>query len=899
LAQPEWAGTCDKPYFGTSWYKLEFRIPSTYKGKKLHLNFGGVMTDCKVWLNGILLGEHHYANVPFGFVIDGIAKTGQKNVLTVMVENNQTYMDKTPENTHGFGTTVMEMRWSGIFRDVEIVATEEIHISDLYIVPDINKGQISCNYEISGKLSKKMEIHARVFQLGKQQVVGQTSKELDDKNDGNLTVKIENPKLWYDYDPNLYVLSLSIQKKNTVIDEINERFGLREVSTDGEYIYLNGKPVYFRGEMCHIHWPQTISPPTDRNDIKEKLTLFKDYGFNFFRHHTHFPGVEFLDVCDEIGILNWNEINVVESSMIISEEHQDALWTNLVKRDKNHPSVIIWCMGNERNASESKIEHFKELTFGIDKTRFLLTNSPGWLINSKGQSFRLPIHHEYRRAGASYIDFGYKNNFKDSKLRPWRVLYTQEKTKQAGIDSLLPVFTKHTQLLQAKSRKILLEQARLNKDEISDTYNLKGLNYVGYQLATFKDAGSFMWGVVDDYYNPKIVPPKELRNYNNATVLLWNQHWTERCFYAGTEKEKTHSISGDRSRVIPIIIKCSHFGEHAIENGILKWKIVDEQNKVYKSGMMDDVQIGLGELNIICSDYFFLPETDIPLTINLKATLETNGLSLENSWDFWVFPRVIQSSRGFDPDIAALKKSNIQVIANLENQNFLRRIRNTYPFIKTFNGIPQNESLLITDIFDDTVLEFLQKGHRVLLYGNEHFDGHITEWGAGRSEFARGTKIYQHPLMDKFPHQGWCDIPFSNMISGTEDLHGNRNRNGVIMDLRPWPDNVFPIILGFPSYKDENPQLYSFMLEAKVKDGKFLTTTFDLWKTDPASVYFFDQLLRYLCGNDFNPDSQINLDFLEEQMGKKAQIREHIIEFRKDGVMPNLERPDEPPYKHE
>lgn len=885
LAQPEWAGTRDKPWLGTSWYRKEFAVPQNMKEGVFNLNFGGVMTDCKVWLNGEYIGDHHYGNVPFGFIVNDYLNAGETNVLVVKVDNNQTYQDKTPPNSHGFGVTTMEMRWSGIFRDVELVASSETSINDLYIIPDIRKGKITCEYIIGGEIPENYEILAEVSPWKKEKVVG-TAQHVLSSNEGTIDVSIDEPQLWHDYDPYLYVVTLKLIINNKVIDDVSERFGLREVTTDGHHIYLNGKPIYLRGDMCHIHWPGTISPPTDHSVIKEKMQLFVDYGFNFIRHHTHFPGIEFLDICDELGILNSNGVNVYDGSMIIFEEHRENLWQQLIERDKNHPSVIIWSMGNERVPTQDIINKYSDLAFQIDHTRLLATNSPGWFVTSEGKNYRMNILHEFRQAGGSYIDQDFKTNFEDSKLRPWRVLYTEEMLREAGIDSLFPVFTRNTELLQARSRKILLEQVRLLDEEVTDTWNTPGINYVGYQLATFRDAGSFMWGVVDDYFKPKIVPPEELRKYNAPSVLLWHQHWSERTFFSINPDDR-------RSLIMPVNLKCSHFGKEKISGGKLQWQILDENGKIYKTGTEDNLNIEVGEIYSVATDYFFIPQTNTPLTLYLDAKLTAGDLTLENQWDFWVFPRIVEENRHHDPGENAFKNPPIPVYVNISNKILSDQFSITYPFLKKGSKITENEVLYITDLFDKNVIDLLKDGHRVLLLGDRHFDGHVTEWGAGRSEYGRGSKIYPHPLLDTMPHNGWCDIPFSNMISGDAPLHGNRNSNGTMIDMRPWPEHVFPLIMGFPSYKDENPQLYSFMLEVNAGKGKFLTTTFNLGKTDPGTRYFFDQTLRYMTGAEFKPIATLDLAFFQKQLGNDAIIRQHIVETKKDGVMPNLKRPDE------
>jgi hypothetical protein len=266
---------------------------------------------------------------------------------------------------------------------------------------------------------------------------------------------------------------------------------------------------------------------------------------------------------------------------------------------------------------------------------------------------------------------------------------------------------------------------------------------------------------------------------------------------------------------------------------------------------------------------------------------------LKNEWDFWVFPRIVEQTGDDAPGEAAMKKSPLPVYLNHSDGRLSRRWKTMYPFIQEGSAVAEREALYITDQFDQHTIALLEQGHRVLLLGNSHFDGHKTDWGAGRSEYGRGTKIYSHPLTEKMPHNGWCDIPFAQMISGTEALHGNRSGLGIMMDMRPWPEQVHPLIMGFPSYKDEEPQLYSFLLEATAGSGKFITTTFDLGQEDPATTYFFDEVLRYMTGSEFAPKAAVPVEFLKGQQQKKAEIRKFIVEFQKDDPMPNLKRPDE------
>jgi beta-galactosidase len=864
ISQPRWAGTCDKPYLGTSWYYKSFTIPKKFEGRKILLNFGGIMTDGKIWLNGKLLGEHHYASVPFGFDITNHVKPGEKATLAVKVKNEQHYRHKTPENTHGMGVTTMEMRWSGIFRSVEVVGVKDAWISDVQVVPDVDNEKIICEYSIQGDIPDGYKLSAIIIPYkgeGKKNVV--TSEILSGKQ-GIIEIHMENPRLWYDYDPFLYTLNLQLKEDNQIIDEVNQRFGMRDFEFDGKYFLVNDKPVYLRGEMVHYHWPITISPTTDRDDLREKLQVFKDHGFNFFRHHTHFPSPEYMDICDELGILCHNELNVVKGSMQIEEGHREELWKLLLERDKNHASLMVYCMGNEGVATEEQIETFSNFTWAIDTTRYLQTNSPGMLLTYDGRSYRAPIHHEFRRAGASYIDIKAKPLYKGT-LRPWRIIYAEEKTAKTGLDQYLPQFVENTVKLQSRCRKLLLERVRLDDPEMRDHHNFAGMDYQGYQLCKFRDGGSFVWGIVNDHYVTKGETAEQTKKFNNATVLLWPTKWQDRVFQ-------------DWQAEIPIIIRCSHYGSDPIRNGIITWKVT-EGDEIIKQGKLDGIEVGLGKNEMILSDAIKMPKNE-PRKMTLHATLETGDLEIKNNWDFWIFPK------WFRPD--TLAKTGIKVVT--KDISFGGRLNKRFEGVEEYNGNLDDNDLLITSEIDDVLIKHLEGGGRAMLTGRNHFDGLVTEWGAGRSEFNRGTIIYDHPITRTFPHEGWCDVPFAYPINACHDeLFHNRNALGVAYDLNQWPADVQPIITGIPSYKSENPEKLAHLFEVRTGKGKLIITTFSFDDYHPFGDHLLNNMLVYLTSKQFMPAATVPLSFIEAHEEGGVIVAEPI-EFTR-GMMPGLERP--------
>ncbi|MDL2232560.1 hypothetical protein LJC63_03145 [Ruminococcaceae bacterium OttesenSCG-928-L11] len=849
IVQPGWSGSSDVPYFGTSWYRKTFAAPAALDGV-LMLNFGGVSTDCRVWLNGEPLCEHPYGSVAFGVDVSDRIRLGRENTLVVRVENNHTYETNSPAGPHGFGSSTTEMRWSGIYRGVELVAAAPAHLTDLFVRPDARGSRISLHWEAAGIVGDGWELDIAV----KPVAGGRDYSVRVPVSADTSPVEVEMPDalLWSDDAPHLYTACATLHQNDNPVDSLTERFGLRDISVDDKHILLNGKPVYLRGEMTHFHWPGTISPCTDREDLRQKLGVYKQYGMNFMRHHTYTPHPEYLEVCDELGLLCHNELGIVSNAWQIGPDHSPTVWQATVRAHRNHPSVIIWCMGNEAIhdtitedlPNPQQMAQYKQLTFALDDTRLLQDNSPGFFhFPDNRPKQKAPIHHELRKSGSSYIDPAAKRHYTGA-LRPWRMLWAETRTKESGIDHLLPVFVRNTQRLQGLTRKYVLEELRLNAVSVLDEYYHVPQEYQGYELSTFRDSGSFVWGTVDDYCEPKAVTAEEFRQSNNASVLLWEYKWWDRLF-----------VTGKTECFVPVALACSHFGKQPIQNGQLRWRITADGAELV-AGERDNLVLRCGEVSRICDTRFYLPACDKPVKMELEATLTWEGGAIRNAWPFWCFPK------------EKLTAAPCTMVDHRLDWVSKARIRQDYPFIQAVSGPVAADSVLLTATADDVLFSHLARGGRAMLLGRDCFQGEVTEWGAARSEYARGTILSDHPLANCIPHDGFCDIPYHGMISGRVDLNGRtRNECGFAIGLRDWPARLTPIVAGIPSYKAAKPQLLAHLFEVRVGKGRLLVTTFDFCShsaRNPATAYYFDQVLRYLASDAFDPAVPVTPEFLRQ-----------------------------------
>lgn len=858
--RPNWAGTSDVPYFGVSWYQKTFEAPKKQAGKRTMLNFGGVSTSCTIYLNGQMLGSHEYGIIPFGYDITEHLKYSQTNVLTLRVENNH-HHGTTPTSHHGFGSSTTELKWSGVYRSVEIVQVNEAFIEDIYLKWD--GAVLSCCYRAAAPDTYRVRLTAR--EAGTTSICYQAESPLSNE----VKMPMPDAKLWDDLEPNLYDIALELlNEEGCPVDSMAERFGLRVFSYENNRILINGRPIYLRGDMVHFHWPVTVSPPTDREDIRKRLMVYKQFGMNFLRHHTHFPSPEYLDICDEIGLLTINELGINGGSWPIDAEHRTTIWPLAIRRDRNHPAVMIWCMGNETVLSEEDIATYGPLTFENDDTRFALSDSPGWFLFPNGQRERFPVLHEYRMSGGSYIDFSIAHKYEGSALRPWRQMFAEKRLKENALWKYSDRFVSSTQKLQETCRKILLEQARASNVDAEETHNLNGIDYTGFVLCTFRDSGSFVWGTVDDFFDPKCTSPEDFRQYVGETVLLYGQRWYNRVF----------KIGGFRSWM-PIVISCSHFGRRPIHNGVLTISLTDKTGKDLFSHKKEGIEVSCGQLKTIevTMNTFDGVFEEKYQKLTLSARLIADGIDVHNSWDVWTAP------------FASLSREDQEGIGlDLQDSWLYTQLIRTYPSI---NSRPLEQcKVLITDKLSDRMASFMDAGGRVLLTGNQHFPVRVTEFGAARSEYARGTVIFDHPALKNIENDGWCDVPFSGLISDNRLLNGNRDLNGCsyILD-ESWPEELEPIILAVPSCKDEKPQRMAHLFEVAVGQGAMMASTFKFgspYCKSQFDYFFLDELLKYLCSNQCAPICRVSSEFILSFRNKTPQVMDLMLRGVNDAALP-------------
>ena len=396
------------PYVGIGWYRTNYQVSEPDLEQKVQLLFDGAMSNAKVYVNGDYVGERPFGYISFYFDITKFLKPGT-NVIAVRLENFNS-----------------QSRWypgAGLYRKVTIIKTHKTHIKTwgtFVSTPLVSKesAQVHLDLEILGE--GNCTVTNEILSPEGASII-KKSKEIDLNGEMKLFEDfiLRKPKLWGLKTPHLYTMKTSILKQGKEVTSYHTTFGIRSIRFEVDGFYLNNEKIRFNGVNMH-HDFGPVGAAFHKELFERQMLKMKEMGVNAIRFSHNPPAPEALDICDAMGILAIDEaFDEWKMGKVLNgySKHFD-LWakqdlSDMILRDRNHPSIIMWSIGNEimeqykhdpehitayLNKIVKSLDTTRATTAGFNSANDALRSGMASTVDVAGFNYKPGIYHKIREA---------------------------------------------------------------------------------------------------------------------------------------------------------------------------------------------------------------------------------------------------------------------------------------------------------------------------------------------------------------------------------------------------------------------------------------------------------------------------------------------------------------------
>lgn len=356
----------------TGIYKRTFFVEESYRDKKIIIRFCGVDSAYHLWINGKEVGYSKVARNESEFDITDLIRVGEENDVTVRVYqwSDGTYLED------------QDMWWeSGIFRDVEIIGVPKDGINDYKVIADLDDEYKNGIFKVEAFLrtTKEVNVTFELVDAGENTVFTKTVVAKEGK--ACIDEVITNVNHWTAETPYLYKLFMTVEDDGQIVEVIPQNVGFRNIRLNGETFLVNGVAIKFKGVNRHDYSPQN-GRVVSREEIEKDIILMKQFNINAIRT-SHYPNSYYLyDLCDEYGMYLIAETDLECHGFELTGDYKwitdDPSWelayvsrmTRMIERDKNHPAIIFWSLGNE-SAFGCNFRKMTDVAHEMDPTRLV------------------------------------------------------------------------------------------------------------------------------------------------------------------------------------------------------------------------------------------------------------------------------------------------------------------------------------------------------------------------------------------------------------------------------------------------------------------------------------------------------------------------------------------------
>jgi hypothetical protein len=841
---PGWDGQLTRLYRfdGPAWYQRDVDVPKAWRGKQITL-FLERTKYTQIWVDGKAIGAGNFFCTPQEFVLGGLEPGPHQ--LTIVVDNTrlpiQTEAHQWSDNT--------QTNWNGIIGRIELQATDPVWLDDVQVYPNVKDRTAKVHVEIgnaTGNVGKGV-VHIAVAGPGVSDASGDADVTWTAAG-GSAEVNIplgSNAALWDEFHPNLMALTATLSGDG-VADERKVSFGLREFAANGPQFSINGRTTFLRGKHNACVFPLTGFPPMDVADWLRYLRICQDYGINQTRCHTWVPPEAAFEAADRLGMYFQPELPFWGDFDEQTKRVMEPEAKRILKFYGNHPSFVMFTMGNENRGSRAVIASLVKDLRSVDQRHLYAqgSNAFAWdpvlpagddfLITQKAKSSpgakSLPVRGSYADidAGDAHIQYGPAGTNADyseaiagiprpvvsHEVGQWTVYpnfkeiekYTgvtrarnfehfQDRLKTAGMQDQANDFFRASGALAAICYREDIEAA------------LRTAHFGGFQLLDLQDfpgQGTALVGMLDAFMDSKgIISPEKWREFCSPVVIL-----------ARFEK-----YSWTRDETFSARVEVAHYGDGDLPEEALDWSLNDASGKVLASGMLPRTNIEQGGLRPLGT--ISIPLSNLPAPGKLSLNLSLERTSIKTSYPIWIYPDQV--------DVSA----------------------------------PANVTIART--LDDAAEAALARGGRVVLIADSRRPLLHTVGGGFATDFWCWPMFHNKPgtmgllcdpgnlALADFPTEFHSDWEWFDIA-----LHGQP----LILDELPagYRPNVQVI--------DNMQRVHrlGLVFELKVGNGRLLICASDLigMSDKPAARQLLSSLLKYAGSGGFNPRTLMNIEQLKE-----------------------------------
>lgn len=823
-------------YIGAAWYTKDVAVPKNWAGKQIILKLERVLWKTNVWVDGKRVDMEQNSLVsPHYFDLTPYLTAGKEHQITMRIDNRK-FFDISYDNMGHAYTNHTQIIWNGVIGELSLEAVSQLHLADVQVYPDLKSKTVKVKAQVVNNTGKAVKAQLKMAASRK----AETAKAYDfskavtlQPNQQELEYEYpmgEDVKAWNEFNPHLYTLAVEVGAGKQV-DTHKVDFGFRDFQSKGNAFELNGDPIFLRGTLeCNI-FPLTGHPPMDKEGWRKVFLSAKEWGLNHIRFHSWCPPKAAFEAADELGVYLQAELpiwalNVGEHRSTVEFLYDEA--KHMIKEYGNHPSFMMWALGNELQGDMTVLNRMIDSLKLMDD-RHLYANTA--YTFERGHGDRPEYNDDFlitQRTVDGWVRGqgvfnsqppAFNTNYEQSVVNTQVPIITHEIGQYAVYPNLREI-EKYTGVLDPINfkavqadlkQKGMLDQADdflmssgklaalLYKEEIERALKTGGIS--GFQLLDLHDfpgQGTALVGLLDAFWDSKgIIDAADFRKFNAPVVPLIE---FEKATYRSSELFKAE-------------IAVSNYSPSQLDNQEIQWFLKDGDKVLNQGHITATVRKGFnGKLGT-----FDIPFTAVKTPSKLTVEVKIKGTDYSNDWNVWVYP-----------DVNALNYGNVRYTRDVK---------------EAMNLLDKGETVLFNP--DWKAVKGLEGKFVPVFWSPVHFPKQAGTMGLLAEP--------EHAAFKSFPTDGHTDWQWW-------DLHINSTT--MIVDSLQGGSSVVQMVDNFA-----NNRKLSLAFEGTVGKGKLFVTSVDLHnKLDERFVakQFLASILDYMNSSAFQPKAINSPNWLRE-----------------------------------